>query len=69
MNDRKLNQLFASARQVPEFSDRPFGNEAWSDHAMAKQVRKPAAVIGISLVAAPVLNIIGIGQNEFNAIL
>jgi hypothetical protein len=36
---------------------------------VAKQVREPTAVIGISLVTTPVLDIIGIGQHDFNAVL
>ena len=40
------HQLSASASQIPEFPDSAFGNKTRSDHAVAKQVRQPAAVVG-----------------------
>ena len=36
---------------------------------MAKQVRQPAAVVGIGLMATPVLDIIGVRQHDFHALL
>jgi len=63
------DQLFASASQIPEFPDRSVRNKARSDHAVAKEMGKPTAVIGVGFMASAVLDIIGVGQHDFNTVL
>lgn len=59
----------ATTREVTKFTNCQWWDEPWPDHAMAKQMSPPSAIVRIGFVSAPVLHVGGVRRGYVDVCL
>ena len=58
------HQLFAGARQIPQFLDRCRGHEARANQAMREQIGNPPGITHIGLAPRHVADVLSVGKHQ-----